>query len=202
MSVAIMPSRLALLETVIERGLATFVEVGEALLEIRDSRLYRDTHGSFEDYCRERWGFSESRASRLIAASEVARALPMGKVTTERVARELVPLARKDPEAAALVLSEAQDRAGDETPTAAEVRAVVREYLNEEEPIEERDESTWNALLGLMDALAAMTQSDAARVAATVPPRRRAATARRLRDLGRYLGRIAWTLEGKDGDTE
>lgn len=205
MSVAVMPNRLEQLERVIERGLATFIEVGEALLEIRDSRLYRETHGTFEDYCRERWGFSRSRASRLISASEVVRLVPVGtSVPTERIARELVPVMREDPEAVALVMSEAQDRAGDEPVTAAAVRAVVKEYLQpEEQPIEdERDESMWAALTGLMESLALLTAHDAARVAATVPPRRRAATARRLRDLGRYLGRIAWTLEGTGGESE
>lgn len=34
-------TRLEELEATIERGLTTFVEVGLALLEIRDSRLYR-----------------------------------------------------------------------------------------------------------------------------------------------------------------
>ena len=43
--------RLAELELVIERGLKTFVEVGAALLGIRDGRLYRETHATFEDYC-------------------------------------------------------------------------------------------------------------------------------------------------------
>ena len=37
---------------------AAFVDVGKALLEIRDSRLYREGWGAFEDYCRDRWGFS------------------------------------------------------------------------------------------------------------------------------------------------
>jgi hypothetical protein len=52
-------SRRAELEEVIELGLATFITVGNALLEIRDSRLYRDTHATLEDYCRERWGSRE-----------------------------------------------------------------------------------------------------------------------------------------------
>ena len=34
--------------TVKERGLETFVDVGLALMEIRDRRLYRDTHATFE----------------------------------------------------------------------------------------------------------------------------------------------------------
>jgi hypothetical protein len=43
-------SRRTELENVIERGLSTFVEVGNALLEIRDSKLYRETHPTFEAY--------------------------------------------------------------------------------------------------------------------------------------------------------
>jgi len=69
---------LADLETIIERGLATFVEVGTALLDIRRDRLYRETHETFEAYCRERWGFGRA-AQRLrpyhknIAAQESIR---------------------------------------------------------------------------------------------------------------------------------
>ncbi len=88
--------RLSDLESVIERGIATFVEVGTALLEIRDSRLYFDTHVTFEDYCRERWHWGRAHAYRLIDGAKVARALsPMGDIPgTERQARELVPLVR------------------------------------------------------------------------------------------------------------
>ena len=57
-----LPSRLAELETVIESGIRTFVDVGRALLEIRDSRLYRESYPTFDEYCRERWGFGRIRA--------------------------------------------------------------------------------------------------------------------------------------------
>lgn len=59
------------LEATIERSLKTFVEVGTALMRIRDGRLYRENYGTFEEYCRERWGFVASRARQLISASEV-----------------------------------------------------------------------------------------------------------------------------------
>jgi hypothetical protein len=65
------PSRLGELEGVIERGLATFVDVGAALLEIRDSRLYRESHATFEDYCRERWGLSTTFAYDIIISAKV-----------------------------------------------------------------------------------------------------------------------------------
>jgi hypothetical protein len=38
----------------IDGGIKTFIEVGSALLEIRDDRLYRESYGTFDDYCRVR----------------------------------------------------------------------------------------------------------------------------------------------------
>src|SRR5687768_13205628 len=58
-------------EDVIERGLNTFYEVGTALAEIRDSRLYRIKYATFEDYCQEKWGMSRRRGYELIAAAAV-----------------------------------------------------------------------------------------------------------------------------------
>lgn len=40
-------NELAQHEGVIERGLKTFVDVGNALLAIRDKRLYRQDHGGW-----------------------------------------------------------------------------------------------------------------------------------------------------------
>lgn len=68
-------TELAQHEATIERGLGTFVEVGQALLAIRDGRLYRLEHGTFEDYCRERWSMSRPRAYQLIEAADVAHRL-------------------------------------------------------------------------------------------------------------------------------
>ena len=62
---------LLLYESIIERGLKTFVEVGGALLAIRESKLYRQEYGTFEEYCQERWGLKERQAYRLMDASAV-----------------------------------------------------------------------------------------------------------------------------------
>lgn len=83
---------LARAEQTIRRGLKTFIEVGEALLEIRDGRLYRATHATFEAYCAERWGLSRRHGNRLIEAFKVARILGPAGPTSERQARELAPL--------------------------------------------------------------------------------------------------------------
>jgi phage N-6-adenine-methyltransferase len=82
-------------ERVIERGLNTFVEVGAALLKIRDSRLYKNNYDTFEDYCRERWGMYRDKADRYIAAAKLVENLtPIGVTlpTNEAQARPLVGL--------------------------------------------------------------------------------------------------------------
>ena len=61
------------LESVIERGLQTFVEVGAALKEISEGKLYREQgFSTFEDYCKQRWGWERRQAYNYIAATEVA----------------------------------------------------------------------------------------------------------------------------------
>ena len=67
--------RLAELEIVIERGLQTFIEVGSALMEIRNSRLYRQMYATFEEYCQERWDLRKSRTYQLMDAAEVVENL-------------------------------------------------------------------------------------------------------------------------------
>ena len=112
------------LETIVERGLATFVEVGQALMEIRDRRLYREQHDTFEAYCQERWGFTDRRARQLMTAAEIGTTVP---IATERQARELVPL-RDDEQAAVEVWRELRDEYG-EAITAERVRQVVSDRL-------------------------------------------------------------------------
>ena len=94
----ILPS-LAECEETIARGVRGYVEAGEALRTIRDARLYRETHGTFEDYCRERWGWNDRRASQLIAAAEVSTTVGILGAPTpanEAQARELVGLPAED----------------------------------------------------------------------------------------------------------
>lgn len=116
-------------EAVIERGLKTFLEVGEALASIRDNRLYRADFDTFEDYAESRWGFSKTHANRLVAASEVAAILtPMGvEINNERQARELAPLVA-EPEKLRAAFAEVAERTNGK-PTAAALREVVREQL-------------------------------------------------------------------------
>ncbi len=93
-------SELRACEQVIERGLATFVDVGRALMRIRDSRLYRDGYTSFEEYCRDRWGMDRISAHRHIDAAKAVLSMdntgaPL-PVNVGQV-RELAPIRDTDP---------------------------------------------------------------------------------------------------------
>jgi hypothetical protein len=149
--------RLYELERVVARGLQTFVEVGQALAAIRDQRLYRAGHATFEDYCRERWGFGRTRAHRLIEAADLAAMLPMGnKPANERQARELAPL-KDDPEQVRAVWTEAVAEHGPK-PTAKQVRAKVTkastrgEERHDQDPAWKRKQRAWR-VFGQISAL-------------------------------------------------
>lgn len=108
-------------EEVIEQGLATFLDVGSALIRIRDARLYRQEYATFDVYCMTRWGFSDRRARHLMEAAQVGTMVP---VENERQARELVPLLA-EPERLAIAWQQVVDETGGK-PTAAALRSAVR----------------------------------------------------------------------------
>lgn len=56
-------------------GRQAYLTVGRCLAEILDSRLYRSDYTTFEDYCTDFWGFSESLARRWADAYRVAKNL-------------------------------------------------------------------------------------------------------------------------------
>ncbi len=60
-------------EAVVEMGWRwTFVEVGLALVQIRDGRLYRVDFPSFESYCSAKWQYGRHYVNRLISAAQVS----------------------------------------------------------------------------------------------------------------------------------
>lgn len=98
----------------IARGIAGFKEAGEALMIVREEELYREQYRTWENYCEQRWGFTDGRARQLILGAKTAAeiegvtgvALP-----TEAATRELRKYAVEDrpkiaTAAAALAVSE------------------------------------------------------------------------------------------------
>ncbi len=92
--------RLVELETMIETNHRVFYDIGKALKEIRDSRLYlRIGFNNFKGYVKKRWDMDGSYAYRLIDASSVIDNLSgIGKVLPlkEAQARPLVKLDESD----------------------------------------------------------------------------------------------------------
>lgn len=64
--------QLHVLEQIIDANIKAFYEVGRALKEIRDQKLYKLLgYTRFEDYCVERWDMHQGHARRLEAAAMV-----------------------------------------------------------------------------------------------------------------------------------
>lgn len=99
-------------------------EAGQALAEIRDKRLYRSTHETFNDFVKTRWNMGENYANRLIAAAGVAQNLtPTGTIPqTERLARPLAALPADDQ---AEAWNEARDLAGNDPVRPEHVETAV-----------------------------------------------------------------------------
>lgn len=120
--------RLQSLEKTIERGLDAFTEVGKALVEIRDEKLYQPDYRTFEQYCAVKWGFDRSYAYRLMDSVQVVENLktsPNGDIlpANEAQTRPLVRLpAKQQREAWSKAVKIApKGRA----PTASQVRMAV-----------------------------------------------------------------------------
>lgn len=126
------------LEGVIRKNLAAFYEVGQALMAIRDKRLYLHKNGgkyqTFEAYCQGVWDFNSSRARQLIMATEAlenVKSVTSGNTpSSERQAR---PLSKLEPEQQRQAWQKAVETAPEGKVTAAHVARVVKGMTEPEE---------------------------------------------------------------------
>ena len=118
-------TRLQELESIVEHGLQTFYEVGKALDEIREHKLYRETHKTFESYCLDNWGIGRRTADRFIAAAQVIEILrPIGlKIPTKE--NQVRPLTGLPPELQLEIWQEALELSPNGMPTGAAVQRLV-----------------------------------------------------------------------------
>lgn len=89
---AIERNKLEIAERVIAESMKSFIEVGDALATIKNNKLYRESHTTFEDYCQEKWGWTSGRARQLVTAANVAKEMKVDtavSIPNERAAREL-----------------------------------------------------------------------------------------------------------------
>jgi hypothetical protein len=113
-------------ENVLQRGLDTFFEVGNALLTIRDGRLYRANYHTFASYCRERWGIGRAYAWRIIAAAGRVKLLPADGVIPRPTSEYQVrPFLKLEPGAFPQAWERAVSRATGGKVTPALVRSLI-----------------------------------------------------------------------------
>jgi hypothetical protein len=111
-------------EEVIKRYAEAYADVGESLLAIRDHRLYRVTHKTFESYCVERLGFTKTHANHLIASVAVVRNLTSIDVKPKNLAQTR-PLARLAPDQQQQAWTVAQERAAGKEITAFDLEQAA-----------------------------------------------------------------------------
>ena len=128
------------LERKVERA---FFEAGKALTELRDRRLYRSTHKTFEDYCRDRFGHSRQQSNYLIAAAGVYENLTTigcQNVANENLTtngsqilptseRQVRPMTKLEPQEQQEVWLRAVELAGGKVPTGRIVKDVVQRIM-------------------------------------------------------------------------
>jgi hypothetical protein len=116
-----------LLERKVERA---FYEAGMALMQLRDRRLYRSTHATFEDYCRDRFDYTRRRPYQLIEAALIYDNLidKCAKILHILPTKEgqVQPLSQLDRESQPLAWSTAVEEAGGKVPTGRIVKEVVQ----------------------------------------------------------------------------
>ncbi|MBW4565352.1 MAG: hypothetical protein KME32_30560 [Mojavia pulchra JT2-VF2] len=125
------------LERKVERA---FFEAGKALAELRDRRLYRSTHKTFEEYCRDRFGYTRIAASYKIAAATVMDNLLTNGLQNSEISqderqvfptneRQVRPLVALEPQQQVEAWQSAVEEAGGKVPSGRIVKDVVQRIL-------------------------------------------------------------------------
>lgn len=129
------------LELKVERA---FYEAGYALRELRDRRLYRSTHKTFEQYCKDRFGYERRHPYRLIDAAGVIENLCPNRTHDEKSfeprqilptkLEQVRPLTALEPEVQREVWQQAVEQSGGKVPSGRIVKGIV-EKLKERNAI-------------------------------------------------------------------
>lgn len=156
----------------VERNAA--IAQGAILRHVRDHRLYREHHATFEEYVEKRLGYTEAWASQRISLADTVAELTMVNspaITNERQARAIKPILRDHgPEVAAEVLREAADDDGKMTARSISEAAtrVIEPEIVEAEVIDDEPVLTsqqWMAREGYTDELSQRRRTEAEREA-------------------------------------
>ena len=130
------------LERRVERA---FFEAGKALTELRDRRLYRSTHKTFEEYCRDRFSYTYRHVNYLIAGCLIVDNIKMGTNSSQNESQDEMgtnssqilptsevqvrPLAKLEPQQQPEAWQQAVEQAGGKVPSGRIVKDVVQQIM-------------------------------------------------------------------------
>ena len=125
-------------------------EGAEALRDLRDRRLFRSSHQTFELYCQDRFGFTRRRINYLISGSQVYDNLKMGTNGSQNLRaddeeieppqilptneRQVRPLTKLDPDQQREVWQQAVSVSGGKLPSGRIVKDIVQR-IRERTPV-------------------------------------------------------------------
>jgi hypothetical protein len=119
-------------EEIIRKGLGTFFEVGQALLTIRETRLYRENFPTFEVYCQQRWAIGRNYAWHLMGAAERIKLLPPDAKTPRPLNEfQVRPFLKLEPELFPKAWEQVISKAKDGKITPALLRGVVTQMTHQ-----------------------------------------------------------------------
>ena len=129
------------LERTVEQA---FYVAGRALKILRDKKLYRETHATFEAYVRSRFDFTKRAAYYLIDAAEVVNNLKSEQFVHSNKNTNILPtkesqcraLAKLSPEQQREVWRAAVEKAEGKVPSARIVKKAIKEISSINNPIE------------------------------------------------------------------
>jgi Fe-S cluster biosynthesis and repair protein YggX len=112
-----------------------FFIAGKALKQLRDKRLYRETHATFESYVRDRFDFTKRAAYYLIDAHEVMNNLKSEQFVHTNTGTNILPtkesqcrpLAKLPPSRQREIWRDAVEKANGKVPSARIIKEVVNQ---------------------------------------------------------------------------
>ncbi len=127
------------LERQVERA---FYLAGCALRELRDRKLYRSTHKTFEQYCQERFGMMRRHPYRLIDAAivvdNIIQMCPNGTQIIPTAERQCRPLTKLEPQQQREVWARAVELAGNKIPSGKMVSELVSQLKPKPNDVSEK----------------------------------------------------------------
>jgi hypothetical protein len=117
------------------------------LKEIKESKIYKDQYGTWENYLKERWGYSEGHYYRLQQAIKVNESLHIVETLPLNL-KQVEQLAPLEPEQQIEVWETVTERYDPKEITAAKIKEVKQEILEPEveKALEENVNPVYDAL--------------------------------------------------------